>query len=113
MKWRNEKLEKVLQEHLPARCSDKALYITYAKEHSEVYKNLTEDQKQAFISVVLDLPLQSSMQRWRADLQNQKWLYEAPEIIKNKRREKQLEMQKKYSRDWSFLTKVFHLFSKS
>ena len=51
--WR---VEKLLEEKTFTRSNDKILYIEYIKEYSEVYKKSSEEEKQAIIEVILEMP---------------------------------------------------------
>lgn len=89
----SKNIQDLLASNLNARNNDKALYIEYIKEFSKIYKWCNEDQKQAIIAVICEMPEQASLKRMRAYIQNKLHKSLPLPLIKNNRRNKQLEIQ--------------------
>ena len=104
MRQDNCRVEKLLEEKTFTRSNDKILYIEYIKEYSEVYKKASEEERQAIIEVILEMPKESSLTRTRAFYQNKKGMYLPWISTINKRKEAQEKFRQEFRQDnkWLF-----------
>lgn len=89
MNLKCSKLEKILDEKTFTRSDDKALFIAYLQEYhcgNEVEKAIIE-------KVLLQAPLQSTLERCRRFYQNELWMYLPWIWVVNKRKQKAEEVK--------------------
>lgn len=101
------KVYNLLLDNEATRSNDTTLYIEYIKSYSEVYKNLTDEQKEAVIAVILSAPQQSSLTRERRLIQNTIWDCLPSDTCVNKRRFKEKKVKGKLRKFIWYLTNLF------